>query len=174
MSGDLDERVPAENSRGNTARGVGGAWIVVVAMAALVVLGIVAYLARHQGASPPPPAVAANPGTADDPGSAGDPGIVDAGREIYRARCASCHGPAGKGDGPIARGLPGPAPRDLTAGQWKHGDRPEDVLEVVSRGVKDTAMAGWGGMLGPEGTKAVTAYIYQLAGRPVPAMLRTP
>jgi mono/diheme cytochrome c family protein len=31
--------------------------------------------------------------------------------EIYTQRCAACHGPAGKGDGPAAKMLkPGPAP----------------------------------------------------------------
>lgn len=37
---------------------------------------------------------------------------VDA-REIYLANCAACHGPAGKGDGPLASDLD-PRPSDLT------------------------------------------------------------
>ncbi|EAR51251.1 Class I monoheme cytochrome c [Oceanicola granulosus HTCC2516] len=39
-------------------------------------------------------------------------GAVD-GRALYRANCASCHGDGGRGDGPLADGLPR-APTDLT------------------------------------------------------------
>ncbi|TNF19686.1 MAG: cytochrome c [Rhodobacteraceae bacterium] len=35
------------------------------------------------------------------------------GRKLYVENCAMCHGPAGQGDGPFARGL-NPAPKDLT------------------------------------------------------------
>ena len=81
----------------------------------------------------------------------------------------SCHGAEGKGNGPIAQGLgSGPPPGDLTRANWKHGDRPEEVWNVVARGVPGTAMAGWRDALGEEGLRAVTAYVYYLAHRPVP------
>lgn len=130
-------------------------------MVLLIALGALAFVGLRRGAGPPPAAIA------------GDPLLVE-GREIYLARCTSCHGVTGKGDGPIGRSLAGPAPRDLTAPHWKHGDDPEQALGVVTQGVKDTAMAGWGSTLGPEGTRAVTAYVYHLAGRPVPERLRQP
>lgn len=37
----------------------------------------------------------------------------DAGQQMYGAYCASCHGPGGQGDGPLAADLP-VAPPDLT------------------------------------------------------------
>lgn len=40
----------------------------------------------------------------------GDPGR---GKAVYDKSCALCHGPAGKGDGPMAAGLD-PKPQDLT------------------------------------------------------------
>ena len=104
---------------------------------------------------------------------AGDPLLV-AGRAVYLDRCVSCHGAGGRGDGPIARGLAGPPVGNLTDKTWKHGDSPGQVVGVVERGVKNTAMPGWGGTLGPDGVRAVSAYVYHLAGRAVPPELRTP
>jgi cytochrome c oxidase cbb3-type subunit 3 len=79
---------------------------------------------------------------------------------------------SGRGDGPIAKGLAGPPVGDLTDKTWKHGDRPEQVVGVVSAGVRDTAMPGWKGTFGPEDIRAVSAYVYHLAGRQVPEALR--
>jgi mono/diheme cytochrome c family protein len=121
----------------------------------------VAFSLMRPAVSPPPAAIA------------GDPLLVE-GRETYLARCVSCHGESGRGDGPIAKGLAGPAVGDLKAAQWKHGDGPEQVLAVVAQGVRDTAMPGWKSTLGEGTLRAVTAYVYYLAGRPVPQALRAP
>ncbi len=134
-----------------------------------IFLGMLALLAGaaaaigvfRRGAGPPPAAIA------------GDPLLVE-GREVYLSRCVSCHGEAGRGDGPIARGLAGPPVGDLSDAVWKHGDRPDQVAAVVARGVRDTAMPGWEGVLRPRQIRAVTAYVYHLAGRPAPEALRKP
>ena len=102
---------------------------------------------------------------------AGDALLVE-GRAVYLARCVSCHGESGRGDGPIAKGLAGPV-GDLTASAWKHGDRPEQVVAVVSQGVGDKGMPGWATVLSPRQLRATSAYVYHLARRPVPAALRT-
>jgi mono/diheme cytochrome c family protein len=104
---------------------------------------------------------------------ADDPFLVE-GRAVYFSRCISCHGPAGKGDGPTAKILSGPPPRDLTASEWKHGDDPERVLSVVSQGVRDTAMPGWKGILTDAQVREVTGFVYYLGKRNVPDALRTP
>jgi cytochrome c oxidase cbb3-type subunit 3 len=119
------------------------------------------FLGLRPAASPPPAAIA------------GDALLVQ-GREKYLERCASCHGPLGKGDGPTAKSLAGPPVGDLTDRTWKHGDRPEQVLAVVAEGVRDTAMPGWGRVFGPSDVRAVSAYVYFLAGREVPPELRAP
>lgn len=55
-----------------------------------------------------------------------------AGGEIYAARCATCHGPRGRGDGPIAR-LLGSSATDLApALRWK-SDR--ELLDAVRSGI---------------------------------------
>ena len=109
--------------------------------------------------APPPPEVA------------GDPFLLE-GRSVYLARCATCHGTEGRGDGPIASHLLGPPVGNLSDGKWKHGSRPEDVLGVISKGVEGTRMAGWGQLLEPDQLRAVTAYVFYLAKQPVPGELR--
>lgn len=42
------------------------------------------------------------------------------GRKLYVENCAMCHGPAGLGDGPFARGL-NPPPKNLTLIQVRNG-----------------------------------------------------
>ncbi len=129
------------------------------AMAGLGAVAVAAFFALASPPEPPPAAIA------------GDPTLVR-GRAIFLDRCASCHGPIGRGDGPLAKGLSGPPPRNLVEERWKHGDRPEDVLAVLANGVKDAQMPAWSGTYGPEDLKCVAAYVYYLAARPIPGMLR--
>ena len=88
--------------------------------------------------------------------------------------CAACHGNDGRGDGPIAAQLVGPPVGNLTDNEWKHGDRPEQVLAVIGQGVPNTRMDGWSRVLDPPELKAVAAYVYYLAKQPVPEALREP
>ncbi|MFO1021456.1 MAG: cytochrome c [Planctomycetales bacterium] len=92
------------------------------------------------------------------------------GRALFmseKAKCYSCHGAGGKGDGqstvdywPIPgttpelkysdRGLHdtwgnAQKPRNLTLGQYRGGRRPLDVYRRIYAGIKGTQMAGFGG-----------------------------
>jgi len=53
-----------------------------------------------------------------------DLGAIQRGRELYRRHCMQCHGPGGRGDGPLAASLPHP-PADLT--RHFHTDRSGDA-----------------------------------------------
>jgi high-affinity iron transporter len=54
------------------------------------------------------------------------------GGKIFAAMCARCHGPAGKGDGPMGRRFQ-PPPTDLTSAEaTKKSD--EDLKKVISEG----------------------------------------
>ncbi|MBI4696265.1 MAG: cytochrome c [Gammaproteobacteria bacterium] len=58
-----------------------------------------------------------------------------AGRQLFLDYCASCHGTAAKGDGPVASSLKQP-PRDLTQLTHRHGGtfpRPDVLLVVDGR-----------------------------------------
>jgi len=130
-------------------------------MLGLLVGGFVAFRMLSQAIGPPPPEIAQD-------------ALLTRGRAIYLARCVACHGNDGRGDGPLAANLIGPSVGNLTDNEWKHGDRPEQVLEVIEKGVPNTRMDGWGRVLDPPELKAVAAYVYFLAKRPVAEELRKP
>ncbi len=71
------------------------------------------------------------------------------GQELYGKFCASCHGVAAKGDGPIAKSLKTP-PADLTVIAKRYGQFPgKRIEEVVDGRVKvdahgPSAMPVWG------------------------------
>ncbi|MEW6322518.1 MAG: cbb3-type cytochrome c oxidase subunit I [Acidobacteriota bacterium] len=60
------------------------------------------------------------------------------GLALYAARCATCHGPAGDGDGPGGAGLL-PRPANLAA----HEYTPARVAEALWNGVAGSAMPAW-------------------------------
>lgn len=131
----------------------------VTALAALLAAAVVAALVFRPRPAPPDSTIA------DDP-------LLARGHELYHQRCASCHGPSGRGDGPIAAMIKDPPPGDLSDGRWRYGDRPEQVTRVIARGVPGTGMAGWSAAFAPPEIDALAAYVYHLAGRRVPDELR--
>jgi len=60
------------------------------------------------------------------------------GLKLYARNCASCHGKAGEGDGPGAKGLH-PAPRNLADHEYKN----ERLEAVLWNGVAGTSMPAW-------------------------------
>jgi cytochrome c oxidase cbb3-type subunit III len=135
--------------------------LIFLAMLGLLAGGFVAFRILSKPIGPPPPEIAQD-------------ALLTRGREIYLARCVACHGNDGRGDGPLAANLIGPPVGNLTDKEWKHGDRPEQVLAVIDKGVPNTRMDGWGRVLDPPEIKAVAAYVYFLAKRAVPDELRKP
>jgi mono/diheme cytochrome c family protein len=116
-------------------------------------------------------------------GAAGDAARGDParGQALYRQKCAVCHGPSGKGDGP-AEFVLFPKPRDLTSGKFKIRSTPtlptdEDLFRVVSQGIPGTAMPGWAGLTPAERWDLV-AYVKSLspgfARQPPAAPVRIP
>jgi mono/diheme cytochrome c family protein len=135
--------------------------LIFLAMLCLLVTGLVSFQLLKKPLGPPPPEVAKDP-------------LLTEGRLIYLGRCATCHGSDGRGDGPIAADLLGPPVGNLTDNNWKHGDRPYQVMSVIREGVPNTRMTGWSSVLDPSQVQAVAAYVYYLAKRPVPEELRKP
>jgi cytochrome c oxidase cbb3-type subunit I/II len=94
--------------------------------------------------------------------------LVARGRQVWaRMQCATCHGDAGRGDGPSAATLRddwGAAiiPYDFTKGPLKSGDGPEDLYRAFMTGLNGTPMAGYAKALGPEDAWALVAYTRSL------------
>ncbi|MYD95354.1 MAG: hypothetical protein F4Y02_17095 [Chloroflexi bacterium] len=84
---------------------------------------------------------------------------VSAGREIYEAECVSCHGPAGRGDGPLAATLD-PPPLDLVIHVPLH---PDDALfGFVFNGIEGTGMPAFGDRYGELDTWHIINFIQTL------------
>lgn len=102
------------------------------------------------------------------PRGADDAESRERGRKLYfsdKAKCATCHGPLGKGNGPQTEDfqkIPGTndnfperglydnwghkvPPRDLTAGIYRGGRRPIDLYRRIYAGIKGTPMPAFGG-----------------------------
>lgn len=72
----------------------------------------------------------------------GAPPASGAGARLYATYCASCHGPTGRGDGPVAPALTTPPP-DLTQ-LWRHFGSPlaADEVAMAIDGRRDVAAHG--------------------------------
>src|SRR5262245_59023947 len=85
---------------------------------------------QKQEAPPPPPPKPAAPAPPPEP-EAPDP-AADA-RALFRLRCATCHGPEGRGDGPGGAVLT-PKPRNFTDSVWQDGVKDEQISEIIVKG----------------------------------------
>lgn len=78
------------------------------------------------------------------------------GRQLYAAQCASCHGPDGRGDGPLAAGLDPPpiafADRERAAQRSLFA-----LYEVISQGIEGTAMPSYAAL--PEADRWALAFV---------------
>ncbi len=111
------------------------------------------------------------------------PSTAPPGQRIYAQRCAVCHGPDGRGNGPAAPSLI-PRPRDFTLGQFNYKSTPTgqppsdaDLIRVVSNGLQASAMPYWHDLLSQSDIREVVAYIKSLSpvfGGPPPAPLVIP
>lgn len=83
-------------------------------------------LAQFKGMKPPVPET---------------PETIQKGKEIYNGKgaCAGCHGPAGKGDGPLAASL-NPSPRNFTNPQFKQCKSIGEMFWAVKNGIPGTGM----------------------------------
>ncbi len=116
------------------------------------------------------PAATAAEGEAAPP--AGDDDAARAGvEEVYRERCAQCHGAEGEGDGPAAEMLY-PKPRDFTLGVFKyktsHADSEfpydRDLTRTILQGLPGTSMPGWEGILSAAQIEGLIGLIKEFGG----------
>lgn len=86
-----------------------------------------------------------------------------AGHALYLGNCASCHGLAAGGDGPAAHTLSTPPPA-IGARRLTPELTPTLAYDVISVGVRGTAMPAFAAMLSPQQRWNIINYIYSLRG----------
>jgi cytochrome c oxidase cbb3-type subunit 3 len=82
---------------------------------------------------------------------------LDAGRTIFAANCASCHGDDGKGK--VDLGAP-----DLTDRNWIYGGDPQSIFTTVWHG-RQGHMPAWESRLGPLERKILALFLVDLRSR---------
>lgn len=89
-----------------------------------------------------------------------------AGRQLFAGNCASCHGSLGMGDGPAAHGLSTPVPAIGNTTETP-ALTPSLAYDVVSVGIRGTAMPDFGASLSAQQRWNVVNYVYKLRGQPM-------
>ena len=89
--------------------------------------------------------------------AAGDPAK---GKAIYQAKCMTCHGAQGKGDGPLGKKLKPPA-ADFSSAESKKKS-PEELHKIIENGVPKTSMVAWNKQLNESEIENVLAYVLSL------------
>jgi len=85
------------------------------------------------------------------------PALVEKGKTSYARNCLACHGETGDGNGPTGQYL-NPKPRDFKTGQFKKGNKPEEIFTTISTGLPGSTMVAFAGL--PEEERwALTYYV---------------
>lgn len=82
------------------------------------------------------------------------------GKGIFQAKCVTCHGPEGKGDGPVGHKLKPPAGDFTSAGSKKKSET--ELLAIIQDGKPKTAMVAWKSQLSEAEIQDLLAYVLTL------------
>src|SRR5205085_4975079 len=90
------------------------------------------------------------------------------GERVYGRRCAVCHGPDGRGNGPAAPSMI-PRPRDFTLGLFKYkstlrSERPTDadISAVIANGLSASAMPAFKDLISSDDIAILTNEVKRL------------
>lgn len=81
----------------------------------------------------------AAPVAAAEKGAATDDAAMAKARQIFAMQCQHCHGPQGRGDGPMAQRM-NPGPRDYGSKEWQQSVTDERIAEVIVKGGQGTGL----------------------------------
>ena len=96
--------------------------------------GKLAIIALLLACNKPPPAESREAGTTTTTGATTQEPTAEAdAEELFRTRCAQCHGESGKGNGPGAAAL-NPKPRNYTDPAWQAKVTDEDIKKTIVYG----------------------------------------
>ena len=82
------------------------------------------------------------------------------GKSAFQAKCVTCHGPEGKGDGPVGKALKPPA-GDFTSAESKKKSA-DELRDIIENGKPKTAMVAWKQQLSEAEIQDVLAYVLTL------------
>lgn len=85
------------------------------------------------------------------------------GKVTYERHCQSCHGPAGRGDGPAVASLKIPPANFQRFQSFLKSD--EELLRTIEHGIVFSPMHSWRGQLTDEEMQDVVAHIRLLSQR---------
>ncbi len=83
------------------------------------------------------------------------------GKAVYERHCQNCHGPTGRGDGPVAASLNVPPANFQRFQSFLKSD--EELLRTIEHGVVFSPMHAWRGQLTDGEMQDVVAYIRLLS-----------
>lgn len=83
---------------------------------------------------------------------------INAGKEMFIAKCAACHGQLGEG---------GVGP-NFTDKYWLHGGDIQSIFKTIKYGVPSKGMISWQSQLTPKEIQQVASFIYTLEGTDPP------
>jgi len=87
------------------------------------------------------------------------PPSLERGAVVYRERCVQCHGETGRGDGPKAKSLKGPAAANLTDPAVMGNKSLLDIFRRIAVGTPGTAMPEFAEDVSAEDRWAVASYV---------------
>ena len=86
------------------------------------------------------------------------PELIKKGKAAYTTNCMTCHGEKGDGQGPAGVALK-PAPRNFAKDPFKKGDKTEQIVETITKGLPGTTMVPYGHL--PEADRWAIAHYIQ-------------
>jgi mono/diheme cytochrome c family protein len=91
----------------------------------------------------------------------GPQGAAHRGASIFQTNCVQCHGPQGKGDGPLANQAPNKI-ADFTDPAFVETRSPQDIFDVITKGRMSALMPPWNNKLSDAERWDAVAYVWSL------------
>lgn len=96
----------------------------------------------------------------------GEPRWLKVGESVFRAQCATCHGP--EGAGMVGAGV------NLTDESYKNVKALADIATVITNGANNNAMPPWKARLHPNEIVLTAAYVANMRGKNLPSTRGAP